>query len=175
MITSFVKTMCDFSFRGRSTKKEFLSFFAIWLLISIMFLTVIMALAITVLELKINTVSGAISIPHKMRTAGVLPFILMMTTICAYVIFNVWAFISASLLSIRRLHDMNYSGVCYWVWMSALLLFCVSETSILTAILLYFLIGGLFALGYAKSFPSHNKYGKVDVDELLLNLEKQNG
>ena len=174
MITSFSKTMCDFSFRGRSTRKEALFFTIMTLLISLISLTIICGFAMMI-DLKINLSTGDISIPYRMKSVGVIPFTLMVATICLYGIFNIWAIIVGSLLAIRRLHDLNYSGVCYWIWISALISFCIAETSILSGFLFYFLIGGIIILLSAKSFPMPNKYGKVNYEEIIFDIEKQHG
>jgi len=175
MITSFCKSMCDFSFRGRSTKREFLCFLALSVLISLMFLTVILFIAVTVLGLKFSSENGLI-LPHcNLNPFGLVCFIVMCLLFSFYVMFTVWSFVSGSLLAIRRLHDMNYSGVCYWVWISAILLFFVSETSILTLFLGYFVISGVLILAFSNSFPCENKYGKVDIEELSMQITKQNG
>lgn len=175
MITSFCKSMCNFSFRGRATKKEFVYFIAFWILLSFLFLTVILATAVTVLGLHFDVTQGFI-LPHQRANLfGLFVFTFLCITISVFIIFTIWSIISLSLLTIRRLHDMNYSGIGYWIWVSALFLLAVSETSVLTIFLIYFLIIGFVFLMFANSFPSANKYGKVDIDELVLIINKQNG
>ncbi|MCR5261312.1 MAG: DUF805 domain-containing protein [Candidatus Gastranaerophilales bacterium] len=175
MIASFCKSMCDFSFRGRSTKREFLCFLAVTSLISLMLLTVILFIAVTVLGLKYSS-DGGLILPHQnLNMFGMVSFIVMCLLSSFYGIFSVWAFISGSLLAVRRLHDMNYSGVCYWIWITSILMFFVSEMSILTMFLGYFVIAGIFVLAFSNSFASANKYGKVDIEELSMQIKKQNG
>lgn len=175
MITSFCKSLCDFSFRGRSTKKEFLCFLSLSILVSLILLTVTLSIAITVLGLKYSSESGLILPHYNVNSLGMICFIVMCLFFSFYIIFSIWVFISGSLLAIRRLHDMNYSGVCYWVWVSSIILFSVNETSLLTVILGYFIVAGIIVLACSKSFPSANKYGKVDIEELALQIKKQNG
>lgn len=167
MITSFVKTMCDFSFRGRATRSEFLSFMITSTIISLMFVTAIMTLAVNILGLKINITTGDLYIPYKMRNLGVFPFVIMTTTIVIYAAFNIWAAIAGGLLAIRRLHDINCSGVGYWVWVASIIFFSTAQTSILTGFLCYFILGGIILLAVKTSFPYENKYGKVKSEELI--------
>ena len=123
MITSYVKTMSDFSFRGRSSQREFVCFLIMSLLISVLFVISFMWLGITVLGLKINFLNGDISIPYRMKMFGVVPFILMSIVGISFIFYAIWTAISGALLAIRRLHDMNCSGVGYWVWFTSFLLF----------------------------------------------------
>lgn len=167
MITSFVNTMCNFSFRGRATKKEFISFIIISILISLLFLTLILSLAFIILEMKINLITGDISIPYRMRSIGAIPFFIMTTMSVFYLIFNIWAAISGALLAIRRLHDINCSGVGYWIWIASIIAFCSVQTSILTGFLFYFIIGSIIALSIKSSFPYSNKYGNVEMEEII--------
>ena len=55
---------------------------------------------------------------------------------------------------------MNYSGVCYWVWITALFVFATAETSIMTLFTGYFLIAGIISIITADSYPAKNKYGE---------------
>lgn len=175
MITSFGKTMCNISFRTRSTRKEFLYFLLMCLLMSSIFFSIIATFAIVILGLRIDLATGAMSIPYKMKTLGVLPFILMNLTICVYVIFAIWSFVAGSLLAIRRLHDLNCSGIGYWVWLASIVAFLVNTSGIFAGVLLYFIIGSVIALAISKSFQSDNKYGKVDLEELEYCIENQHG
>lgn len=170
MITSFVKTMCDFSFRGRSTSKEFLNFTMIWLLITLLASTFILTMGISVLGIGYNA-SGELIISGNMRALGILPIAIMSLLTACFIMFQIWAFISASLLSIRRLHDINFSGVCYWVWISAILFLAVGECSLLTAILFYFVTVGVIVLASAKSYTKPNKYGNVIKTDIYLGLK----
>lgn len=175
MITSFGKTMCNISFRTRSTRKEFLYFLLMCLLMSSIFFSIIATFAIVILGLRIDLATGAMSIPYKMKTLGVLPFILMNLTICVYVVFAIWSFVAGSLLAIRRLHDLNCSGIGYWVWLASIVAFLVNTSGIFAGVLLYFIIGSVIALAISKSFQSDNKYGKVDLEELEYCIENQHG
>lgn len=175
MITSFCKSMCDFSFRGRSTRKEFLYFLISTITISLLLLTVIFTIGITILGLKIDS-GNVLSMPrNNMNAFGMICFIIMNLLLGIYCIFAIWSAIMGGLLAIRRLHDINYSGVCYWIWVSALILLSVNEMSVLTMFLIYFIFSGILILVCAKSFPTTNKYGKVDIEELALQINKQNG
>ena len=175
MITSFCKSMCNFSFRGRSNKKEFVSFLIIWLLISLIMLTTILFIAVNILSLNFNITNGLTLPYHKMTTFGLISFITMCLFLGFYLCFCFWSFVSLSLLSIRRCHDLNYSGVCYWIWISAFILFSVTETSVLTMFLAYFLLSCIIILIFANSFPSENKYGKLNTDDFELQINKQHG
>lgn len=170
MITSYVKTMSDFSFRGRSSQREFVCFLIMSLLISVLFVISFMWLGITVLGLKINFLNGDISIPYRMKMFGVVPFILMSIVGISFIFYAIWTAISGALLAIRRLHDMNCSGVGYWVWFTSVFCFCFLQTSLLTAFLFWFIIGGIFALCINSGFPSDNKYGKVISGEVFLKI-----
>ena len=160
MITSFCKSMCDFSFRGRSARKEVLSFFILWLVLSMILLTAIVSVSVCSLGLNFSFENGLSMPASKMNIFSSVWFVILCITSVIFVVFNIWAFISASLLSIRRLHDMNYSGVCYWVWLSSLLLFGTAETSTLTIFTGYFLIAGIIAIVTVDSYPAKNKYGE---------------
>ncbi|MGN0005743.1 MAG: DUF805 domain-containing protein [Candidatus Gastranaerophilaceae bacterium] len=168
MITSFVKTMCDFSFRGRSTSKEFLNFSLMWLLITLLTSTFILTLGISVFGIGYNS-NGELTISGSMR--GILPIVTMSILSACFIMFQIWSFVAASLLSIRRLHDINFSGVCYWVWISAILFLAVGECSLLTAILFYFVTGGVIVLASAKSYTKPNKYGNVIKTNIYLGLK----
>lgn len=168
MITSFANTMCNFSFRGRASRKEFISFIIMSLIISLMFLALISTLAVVVLQLKFD--AGVLSIPHKMKNLGVLPFIIMSVTSVMYIIFNIWACISGALLAIRRLHDINCSGVAYWVWIASIVAFSTAQTSHLTRFLFYFIVGAVVFLAAKESFPYENKYGKVIEGNVIINI-----
>lgn len=172
MITSFVKTMCDFSFRGRSTSKEFLNFVLIWLLISFLASTLILTIGISVFGIGYNS-TGDLTISSKMRGLGILPIAIMSFLTASFTMFQLWSFVVAALLSIRRLHDINLSGVCYWVWISAVLFLAVGECSILTAILFYFVTGSVIVLATAKSYTKPNKYGDVIKSEFYFGLKKR--
>lgn len=175
MITSFGKTMCNFSFRTRATRKEFLYFMIMCLLLSSIFFCLIATFAVVILGLRIDMATGAMSIPYKMKTLGILPFILMNVTIGVYAIFAVWSFISGSLLAIRRLHDINCSGIGYWVWFAAIISFLINTSGIFAGLLLYFIIGSVIALSITKSYQFENKYGKVDLEEFEYSIENQHG
>lgn len=175
MITSFCKTMCDFSFRGRSSRKEFLYFFAIWLLISLLCFTIISSIAVTVLELKIDVING-LSIPsYKNNFMGLIFFVVLCLTLFSYIVFFLWSILAFSLLSIRRYHDMNYSGVCFWIFLSAIILFFVEETSLLTVFLGYFLFSVIIITAFGKSFPYPNKYGNPYNEEIGYKINNQHG
>lgn len=172
MITSFGKTMCDFSFRGRSTRKEFLNFIIIVTMISLLLATLITALAFIGIGYKINPDTGSLVVP---RFIDKVSLIIFSALIGIHAIFNVWAFISGGLLAIRRLHDMNCSGVGYWVWMALIVFFCTLTTSVLTGFLFYLILGAVVALAVKQSFPYENKYGKVIMDEAEYSIENQHG
>ena len=167
MITSFVKSMGDFSFRGRASRKEFLSFVIISTIVSLLFLTTITALAVIVLNIKINMITGDISIPYRMKAYGVVPFVAMMILTVTYIIFNIWAAVVGALLAIKRLHDINCSGVGYWIWIAAIILFSAAQTSVLTGILFYFIIGAIITLSVKTSYPYPNKYGNPKSEEII--------
>lgn len=175
MITSFCNSMCNFSFRGRATKRELMYFLCFWTLISFISLTLISTVAVSVLGLHFDVTKGLMIPHHNLNLIGMFTFISLCLMISVFIIFSIWALISLSLLSIRRLHDMNYSGVCYWVWISALISFFISETSVLTIFLGYFLVFGVIILIFSNSFPTTNKYGKVDIEEIVFMTNKQNG
>ncbi|MGN0015505.1 MAG: DUF805 domain-containing protein [Candidatus Gastranaerophilaceae bacterium] len=168
MITSFTNTMCNFSFRGRSTRKEFICFIVMSAIISLIFLSLISTLAVVVLQLKFD--AGVLSIPHKMKNLGILPFIILAVTSVMYFMFNIWACVSGALLAIRRLHDFNCSGIGYWIWIAAIIAFSTAQTSLLTGILFYFIIGSVIFLAVKESFPYENKYGKVVDGNLMINI-----
>lgn len=168
MISSFVNTMCNFSFRGRSTRKEFICFVVMSVIISLMFLSLISTLAVVVLQLRLD--SGVISMPYRMKNLGILPFIILSVTSVIYLIFNIWACVSGALLAIRRLHDFNCSGVGYWIWIAAIIAFATAQTSLLTGFLFYFIFGAVIFLAVKESFPHENKYGKVVEGQLTLEV-----
>lgn len=175
MITSFGKTMCNFSFRTRSTRKEFLSFIIMCLLITSIFFCLIATFSIVILGLRIDAATGAMTIPYKMKTLGILPFVLLNLTVGAYIIFAVWSFVAGSLLAIRRLHDLNCSGIGYWVWLASIISFLINTSGIFAGVLLYLIIGSVIALSISRSFQFDNKYGKVDLEEIRYNIENQHG
>lgn len=175
MITSFGKTMCNFSFRTRATRKEFLYFMVMCLLLTSIFFSIIATFAIIILGLKINAATGVVSMPYKMKTLGILPFVLMNLTIAAYIIFAIWSFIAGSLLAIRRLHDLNCSGIGYWIWLAAIISFMINTSGIFAGVLLYLIIGSIIALSISRSFQFDNKYGKVDLEEINYSIENQHG
>lgn len=172
MITSFGKTMCDFSFRGRSTRKEFLNFIIISTTISLLLASLITALAFIGIGYKINPETGNLIVPRMIDRISLIVFAAL---IGIHTIFNAWAFISGGLLAIRRLHDINCSGVGYWVWMALIVFFCTLTTSVLTGFLFYLIIGTVIALCIKDSFPYENKYGKVKMDEMSYSIENQHG
>ena len=100
MITSFGKTMCNFSFRTRATRKEFLSFIVMCLLITSIFFCLIATFSVVILGLRIDATTGAKTIPYKMKTLGILPFVLLNLTVGAYIIFAVWSFVAAHCLQL---------------------------------------------------------------------------
>ena len=97
MITSFGKTMCNFSFRTRATRKEFLYFIVMCLLLSSIFFCIIATFAVVILGLRIDMTTGMMTIPYKMKSLGILPFVLMNLTIGAYIIFAIWSFVAGVL------------------------------------------------------------------------------
>ncbi len=175
MITSFGKTMCNFSFRTRATRKEFLYFIVMCLLLSSIFFSIIATFAVVILGLRVDMATGMMSISHKMKTLGILPFILMNLTIGVYVVFAIWSFVAGSLLAIRRLHDLNCSGIGYWVWLASIVSFLLNTSGIFAGVLLYFIVGSVIALSISRSFQFDNKYGKVDLEEIKYSIENQHG
>ena len=77
MITSFGKTMCDFSFRGRSTRKEFLNFIIISTTISLLFASLITALAFIGIGYKINPETGSLIVPRMIDKISLIVFAVM--------------------------------------------------------------------------------------------------
>lgn len=174
MIESFGKTMTDFSFRGRSSKNEVILFIMFYLMITMLFLTVISAISVLILEMRMDFVTGTITIAHRMKTIGIIPFMLLGLAVNCFAIFTVWAGIMWSLLAIRRLHDINCSGIYFWIWLTCVISFCINQTSILTGIMLYLIFGGIIFLIVKDSYPYLNKYGDAEHDE-FLNYISQNG
>lgn len=81
------------------------------------------------------------------------------------ILFTLYSFIPSITLTVRRLHDLNFSG---WLFLIVILLSVImvlfSNNKIIYYSLLFVLFSGIIYLFFKKGNPTTNKYGKSPTD-----------
>jgi uncharacterized membrane protein YhaH (DUF805 family) len=146
-----------------------------YLLISIFVQTLMVFIGVILFNIKFDADGGTIILPYKVYRLGIMPIVILYSVLFVQIFFNIAAFISLSLLSIRRLHDLNCSGIGYWIWLTSLIAFCLNTSGIFSGLLLYFIIGAIIALAITPGYKQENKYGLPEPIETSLKYTHSNG
>ena len=155
MLKSYCRTMLNFSYHGRSSKQEFSEFFAIWLTMSI------------ILAAFLLIGSGALFLPffntYYLKDLMPLNVPVFVVFSLIYIAFQSWSLVSFSLLSIRRLHDMNLSGGVFWLYVVLFFVLLLSNnvSNILFSFLIYGLFGGILVMIFNEGTKVTNRFGKT--------------
>lgn len=170
MIVEFYHSMMDFSACGRINKKEYQNFFLNWAIITA-FLTIICTICfIFTFNIKIDFATIDIT---RGNSLSLFPFFFLVLFSSISIFFEIWAAIIGGILTVKRLHDLNLSGLYYWLITLSLIMFSLSDGVILSGFLMYIILGCVLFLSLADSYPYSNKYDikdkKVNIAENSIN------
>jgi len=162
MIIEFNNSMTVFSLRGRASKKEYRNFLLNWIICSILLLFVCVVCYIVTFNIQINFSEFAFV---KNAELSLIPFIFLVVFSSVFIIFQLSSLIFWGIITVKRLHDLNISGVCFWVLAVLPVVLGVSNCGILNGFLLYVILGGILFLSFADGYPFSNKYDIIDNEE----------
>lgn len=172
MIEEFYQTMTSFSPRGRATREEYRNFFMHWSIISVALFVVCLILYVFSFSIKIKFSPFQIS---QMGEISSVPLSILVGLGSVFFIFEIWSAIIGGVLTIKRLHDLNLSGIYYWVLTFSMILLCIAEGGVLTGFLAYIITGCVLFLLFADSYPFSNKYDIIGSKKFRLTKEKIHG
>lgn len=159
MLKLYLKSLTNFRFKTRASKHEFGNFFSVWLFVTVLltgFLSLFCAFNFKSFADFVNsfflTPEATVSMPMM-----VVFYVSLMLFFC----FQVVSAISGAFIAIRRLHDLNLSGILYWLYVFVLyvFLFGKNQNNALFGMLLYIILSGLIVLIFVRGNSSKNNYG----------------
>ena len=159
MIAEFCNTMTSFSPCGRAAKKEFINFFFFWFVISFILFIVCFVLYLISFNVSINFSSFELSQTGEISS---VPLSILVGLFSVFLIFEIWSAVIGGILTIKRLHDLNLSGLYYWLLTGTLLLLCIADGAVLSGFLAYIVLGCILFLAFADSYPFLNKYDTIN-------------
>lgn len=159
MFAKFCSSLTTFSLKGRTNRCEFTNFFLIWFLISLFFFITCFVLYIFSFGITVDFTSWHISSGGEISQIYLSAFVGLSAI---FLIFEVWAFIAGSIITVKRLHDINLSGLYYWLLLFTFILLCINDCKILAGFLAYIAIGCILFLFFAESYPFLNKYDNIE-------------
>lgn len=158
MFSDFFRSLMSFDVHGRTDRRKFVNFFAFWFLISVILFVVCFVLYIISFRITVDFNTFSISQTGEISQT----YLSLFVGIAAMsFIFQIWAFAAASVLTVRRLHDINLSGLYYWLLLFSFILLCINDCKILAGFLAYITLGCILFLSFAESYPFSNKYDKI--------------
>lgn len=159
MFIEFCNSMTDFSLCGRATKKEYQNFLLIWLIISLLFFICCVTFYVITFSIKIDFENFEFI---KEESMSLTPFICLVVFSSFATFFEIWSGIIFSVLTVKRLHDLNVSGLYFWGITALMILLCVSTGTILAGFLTYIILACVSFLSFADSYPFANKYDMIN-------------
>lgn len=154
-------TMTNITFKGRSTRKEFIHYILFSLLYGIItgifcFFPICLGLGMSVAQ------TGKLDFAN-ISTGFIIYAVISLLVV---IIIGLWMFIANIALYVRRLHDMNYSGWAYFIYCVIVFVIscgpnkyyniCSTITSIMGLVVMIYLMS-------AKGTEGTNKYGEAKI------------
>lgn len=158
-------TLTNIKFKGRSCRKEYIHFTIFELLFSfIIGLFVFIPLFALIFKITVFSSSAGAVLPSKFNfnNAPLALYLYCIISIIIYALLNIWIFIASITLTVRRFHDLNYSGwVYFFIWLfSTIIPFVLKSENISRGISLILGLGLLIVQTCIKGTEGTNKYGE---------------
>lgn len=162
MLIEFYNSMTLFSLRGRTTKKEYQNFLVHWIIVTFILSLICAVCYVITFNIQINFSTFELTGSDELMMVN---FIFLVLFSSVFILFQLWSVIAFVSLTVKRLHDLNVSGVYFWTFMGLFLIFSVSNCAILNGFLVYIALGGILFLSLSDSYPFSNKYDIIDGNE----------
>lgn len=170
MFADFCRSLTSFSLKGRANKHEFVNFFLFWFFISFGMLITCFVLYLFSFNITVDFSTFSLSRTGEISNGFLACFVGLAVI---FLLFEIWAFIAGSIVTVKRLHDINLTGLYYWLIVFAFILLCINDCKILTGFLAYVSLGGILFLSFLDSYPFSNKYD--NMNDISLKDKNCNG
>lgn len=161
MFKRYLRTMNNFRCKTRASRHEYGNFFSVWLLISALCSGILYTMFKFIFTPEFDFTTKLFVPGYEFK---ITPIVFVFFGLCViYGLFQVCSAVAFGFLSVRRLHDLNLSGILYWLYLFVYVIFMLNKnvSSALFEMMFFCILAGPAVMIFANGNPCSNNYGDV--------------